>query len=130
MAYRSMVALAFPLGVIMSLAACGGINSTSADGDSNPPPPPEDGFGYIEVSVATASPPAGAMYTITISNGQKRTTDPNSSVSFTTKRTGTHEIAISSVPAACTLAGSDLVTVNVGPFEHVNVGFSINCPGV
>jgi hypothetical protein len=113
----------------LALASCGGLNSTIPDDGDSPNPPPPEGFGYIEVSVTTASPPPGVMYTISISNGQKRSVEPNGSLRFTTKRTGTHEIEISSVPAACTLAGDDLVVVSVRRYEHVTVGFSISCPG-
>lgn len=116
---------------LLGVWSCGGVNATASTfepGDDDDPQIPA-GSGFIEVSVATTNPPPGVLYVVAISNGQKQTTAPNATLNFTTTRTGTHEIVISSVPAVCTLAGTNPVAVSVRPLEHVSVGFSITCPG-
>jgi hypothetical protein len=100
-----------------------GPNDDDGDGGGSP-----GGSGRIEVTVAVTASPPGASYVVTISNGQKRTVGPNETAAFTTSRTGTHEVAISSVPSACTLAEQNPQIITVHQSETVAVGFSITCP--
>ncbi len=111
--------------------ACSGVNGDAGHvRDPNGPGiEPPQGPGFIQVSVSTANPEANTSYTVTISNGQKQTAGPNSTLSFTTIRTGTHEISLSSVPADCTVAGNNPIVVDVSLSQHVSVEFSVTCPG-
>jgi len=111
--------------------ACGGVNGDASNiRDPNDPGiDPPDGPGFIQVTVATANPAPNTSYTVTISNGQKQTAGPNTTLTFTTIRAGTHEISLSSVPAGCVVAGDNPIVVDVHQSEHVNVEFSITCQG-
>ncbi len=111
--------------------ACGGVNG-DASGIRDPNGPGLEtpgGPGFIQVTVATTNPVVGMSYTVTISNGQKQTTGPNTTLNFTTMLARTHEISLASVPAGCTVAGDNPIVVNVHQNQHVNVEFLINCPG-
>ena len=111
--------------------ACGGINSDAGNiRDPNEPGiEPLDGPGYIQVIVATTNPEVNTTYTVTISNGQKQTAAPNATLNFTTKRAGTHEVSLSSVPADCVVTGDNPIVVDVRRSQHVNVAFSVTCQG-
>jgi hypothetical protein len=122
--------------MLAALTMAGGLACSGVNGDANNIRDPNgpgietpDGPGFIQVTVATANPAAGMSYTVTISNGQKQTAGPNATLNFTTIRAGTHEISLSSVPAGCVVAGDNPIVVNVHQSEHVNVEFSITCPG-
>ena len=111
--------------------ACSGVNG-DASSIRNPNEPgiePPAGSGFIQVTVATTNPAANTLYTVTISNGQKQTAGANTTLNFSTTRTGTHEISLSSAPAGCVVAGDNPIVVNVHDREHVNVGFSVTCQG-
>ena len=111
--------------------ACGGVNGDAGNiRDPNEPGiEPLDGPGYIQVIVATTNPAANTSYTVSISNGQKQNAAANATLNFTTKRAGTHEVSLSSVPAGCVVSGDNPIVVNVRRSEHVNVGFSVTCQG-
>src|SRR5262245_42290137 len=116
--------------IVVVIAGLAGLGCSGVNGDAgnirhptDPGGDPVDATATIRVAAATSNPPAGASYTVTISNGQKQTIDPNGSVSFTTKRTGTHEVALSSVPAECSLAGPNPVVVNLHAYQQVTVSF-------
>lgn len=125
---RSALTVLTTVGVL----ACSGVNGDAGNiRDPNDPgiEPPE-GSGFIEVTVATTNPVANTSYTVTISNGQKQTAGANATLTFTTKRTGTHEISLSSVPAGCVVAGDNPIVVDVRRSEHVDVAFSVTCQGI
>jgi hypothetical protein len=115
-----------------ALACSGHSGNTSFTGDSGDQGngASTEGSGYIDVTVSTQNPVAtSTTYLVSISNGQKKSVDANGSVSFKTNRTGTFEVTISSVPAACTLSGDNPVVVSVRRLHHHAVTFTITCPG-
>jgi len=116
--------------LVLLMLGCRGVvgrGVTFTGDDEDPPPPP--GSGIIEVSVTTTNGPATLSYTVSISNGQKKTLPANGVVEFTTSRTGHHDVAISGVPPACTLSGPNPVAVEVANNLRSAVGFAVLCQG-
>ena len=111
--------------LLLLLSACNGRPNGTLDPVDHNEPPSTEGFGRIQVTVVGGS--AGAGYIVTISNGQKRTVGPNETATFTTVRTGTHEIAIAGVPSYCTLAEQNPQVITLRRSETISVGFSVAC---
>ena len=110
-----------------SLSGCDGMNGGGSTVANEPPGDPFSSNGTIQVQVAVSGTSPVSEYTVSVSNGQKATVPPNGTVTFATRRTGTHEVAVTPVPATCILTGENPVVVNIHAGEGVQVGFLFTC---
>ncbi|MEO8295631.1 MAG: hypothetical protein ABI613_08965 [Gemmatimonadota bacterium] len=112
------------------LLGCGGTNGIygvdhQGEGDNDSPA----GSGIIEVTVSTSGGSAAIQYTLSISNGNKYTLGANDSLTYHTRRLGTHEVQIDPIPSTCSLTAANPSVVTIRQSETVHVDFVIICGG-
>jgi hypothetical protein len=93
------------------------------------PAPPAPTTGNILVTTST-SPPENVPtsdYTVTVDGTVSQSIPPNGSVTFPDLQPGTHQVALSGLPANCQLTSPNPVTVTVVAGETATAAFSVTC---
>jgi hypothetical protein len=90
----------------------------------NPPPPPPGNL-IVTTSTSGSSLPSG--YTVTVDGSLSQSIGINSSVTFTNLSAGGHTVALSEVPANCTVSGGNTQTVTVPSGGTATITFTVSC---
>ncbi len=88
-----------------------------------PPPPP----GNLIVTTSTSGSSLPSGYTVTVDGSQSQSIGINSSVTFTNLSAGSHTVALSGVPANCTVSEGNTQTVTVPSGGTVTTTFTVSC---
>jgi len=83
--------------------------------------------GAVSVSTVTSGAHLPAAYTIVLDNGGTQVAGPNATVFFTSVTVGAHTVAITNVPANCTVSGSSSTTVTVTANQSALASFAVSC---
>jgi hypothetical protein len=122
--------------VISGVAA----NCTVSDGRSRTVSVPSGGTATVAYSVSCTTPPGDLTvttstsgssqpsgYTVTVDETQSQAIASDGSVTFTNVAAGSHSVALTDVPADCTVDSSNPQTITVPSGESATTSFSVSC---
>jgi len=92
--------------------------------------PPADQPGDLDVTTETTGSSQPTGYTVTVDGSQSQAIETSSSVTFPGVAPGDHSVALTDVPANCTVSDPNLQTVTVSSGQTVTATFSVSCADV
>ena len=83
--------------------------------------------GSLTVTTTTSGSSQPSGYTVTVDESESQAIESDGSVTFANLSAGSHSVALTDVPADCTVDSSNPQTVTVPSGESVTTSFSVTC---
>ncbi|MEE9207619.1 MAG: hypothetical protein V3U67_04475 [Gemmatimonadota bacterium] len=131
--HHTRAAIASLLAGVAVLTACGNVNTPTeplpvAVGESTPAPTATStAVGEIVVNTSTSGLFEGAGFSVTLDGNRKRIIRDDVTISFPSVSVGDHSLALTALPANCTVEGSNPQRVTVLDGVSSRRVFDVTC---